>query len=261
MINEKELPNLEDFLAMSQAFGMTKRPIKDFVIEHPDIAEDLRAYDPVKLAATIGGLLTKPELQSNCYRLEVLLHMTLICARGRKKPDKPSIIRWFNRLEHGMCGRWEDPAEDVFVSSIETRNGNYRVLEGIWEANGFYLQRVVNVIDNMPDGPGYSDIKQSVHALLKLSDLICERAGLSRYQTGNEIPRETLPANLLSSLAPYGVVRFFESKIIEENIDPSDLRPFYFQPDAAKNIPQESLGHTSAERFPIIYDNKCLYLS
>lgn len=141
-MNEAEL-NLESFLAMSQLMGMGNRPINEFLSAHNSIADELQAYDAIKLAGTIGSLLAKPELQSNCYRLEVLLHMAIAQANGRKKPDSRSIARWFNLLEQGLCGRYEDPAEDVFVNSIETPEGNFRILEGLWESSGFYLQRIV----------------------------------------------------------------------------------------------------------------------
>ena len=39
----------------------------------------------------------------------------------------------------------EDPAEDVFASLVSTPSGNFKILEGIREANGFHLQRILNV--------------------------------------------------------------------------------------------------------------------
>ena len=44
----------------------------------------------------------------------------------------------------------EDPSEDVFVTLVNTPRGNYRIFEGISEGAGFYLQRVLNVIEKMP---------------------------------------------------------------------------------------------------------------
>jgi hypothetical protein len=41
---------------------------------HRELLVELRSLSPVQTAATFSGLLTKPELQANCLRLEALVH-------------------------------------------------------------------------------------------------------------------------------------------------------------------------------------------
>ena len=166
-------PSLEEFFAASQLLGMSAVPLKAVVSSHPDLAAEMKGFDPLKIATTFAGLLTEPELQSNCFRLEILVHLALVFGKGQRTPNRKQITRWFSILDDGPCGRLEDPAEDVFVTLISTSRGNFRVLEGIWESAGFNLQRIVNVVDDMPTAGGLDHLRDSIYALLKLSDIIC----------------------------------------------------------------------------------------
>lgn len=44
--------------------------------------ECFRGMHPVRAAATFGALLTVPELQGNCARLEILAHQALVLGSG-----------------------------------------------------------------------------------------------------------------------------------------------------------------------------------
>ena len=143
---------LDDLWAGMQAFHFGSVPLGPIVAEHEQLMSGLEAFDPLRLGATFGGLLTVPELQSNCVRLEVLVHLGLALGKGTRKPNEKLVCRLFSELGEGMTGRQEDPAEDVFVSSIATARGNFRILEGVWESAGFYVQRVVNALDSIPAG-------------------------------------------------------------------------------------------------------------
>lgn len=130
-------------MAAAEAFSTGAISLDVMVADHPGLVEQLCSFDPLKIAAAFAALLTVPELQSNCVRLEALVQLGLAIGKGARKPLTKHLARWFAALGAGRCGLAEDPAEDVFVGLIATPRGNFRVLDGIWESGTFYLQRVV----------------------------------------------------------------------------------------------------------------------
>jgi hypothetical protein len=108
-------------------------------------------------------LLAVPELQSYCLRLEALVHLSLAVGGGRQKPNRKIVGRLFAEAGKGRLGIKEDPAEDVFVALMATRRGDFRVLEGIWEAAGFYLQRLVNLLELLPAGALADRLREPVY--------------------------------------------------------------------------------------------------
>jgi hypothetical protein len=81
-----------------------------FANEQKKLFAEFGDYDPVRLAATFGGLLLVPELQSSGLRTEALVHFALALGRGTKKPNEKTVARLFEALGNGMAGRLEDPA-------------------------------------------------------------------------------------------------------------------------------------------------------
>ena len=79
-------------------------------------------------------MLLDKRLQSNCSRLEALVHLALAVGSGSTLRTQKEFADCFNCLGDGVCGRLEDPAEDVLVSLVTTSRGHFRVLEGIWES-------------------------------------------------------------------------------------------------------------------------------
>src|ERR1700674_4152521 len=162
--------DLDDFLQAAQSMQFGALSLEQVARSHPRLIADLKKLDAVKTAATFAGLLTHPELQANCLTLEILIHLALAYSRGRTMPMQRFFHKSFQILRDGYSGLMEDPAEDVFVSLVNTPAGNFRIFEGLREANGFYLQRILNVVDTMPDDRGYNNLRSSINALLKLSD-------------------------------------------------------------------------------------------
>ena len=241
-------------------FGPGPLGLAPFAKEALEAVKDIGSLDPLKLAATFGGLLTEPNLQSNCLRLEVLVHLALAMARGNRKPPDKVIADLFHTLGGGAVGRYEDPAEDVFVSLVRTPRGNFRVLEGIWECAGFYLQRTMDALERIPRGQPFDRIRDHAYALLGVSDAICERAGLVRYQTGNAIPENELKPrdmNRLSSLRR--IVRFDARRLASLGITTGDLDPFIFDPNAGGDLLSERIGHSELERYPLCIRNDELF--
>jgi hypothetical protein len=208
------VPNLEQYFAAMQLLNLSGVPLAGIAAENKELLRTVEALDPVKAASTFAGLLTVPELQSNCFRLEALVHLCLAFAQGNQKPTGAFVAQLFAEFGKGQCGRVEDPAEDVFVTLIVTPRGDFRVLEGTWESAGFFLQRIVNVVERMPREGGYEELRESIYALLALSDLVCERAGLTRYQLGNTSRLKTLPQELADAgSAMRRIVRFSSDEL------------------------------------------------
>lgn len=251
---DESLQSLEDFARFFQHdFGTPK--LSFIASENPDLFKAFKNFHPVKMATTFAGLLTHPALQSNCLRLETLIHLALVCCEGNKTPPAQFICHVFNAMSNGTCGRLEDPAEDVFISSVYSSRGNYRILEGIWESAGFFLQRFVNIIEQLPDSGNLDRFKESIHALLKLSDLLCERLGLNRYNLGNAIPEAHLPRKLANDLATARrAVRFTREELILAGIEIRNLSPFIFKPRNREALLNQTISHTDLERRPVGLD-------
>jgi hypothetical protein len=253
--------DLESFLA-EQSFGFGTVPLSPIAAENRALLRELESYDPLRTVSTFAGLLTAAELQSNTLRLEVLAHLALAVCGGRRKPNAKLISHLFAQFGNGTAGRLEDPAEDVFVSNIATRRGNFRILEGVWESAGFHVQRIVDLLEGLPAGGRYGLLRESVYALLQLSDLLCERAGLTRHQLGADIPLEKLPQRIAASAgAMRRLVRFSTAELGEQGISLDRLAAFGFDPARRGDLVTEAIGHSTLERYPLaLHNDEILFL-
>jgi len=248
--------NLDGFLAALPFFGIGVVPLRPIADEQRQILTALDSFDPLRLAATLAGLLTVPELQSNCIRLEILTHLALAFGGGKRKPNDKIVSRLFSEFGNGIAGRQEDPAEDVFVSLVRTPRGNFRVLEGTWESAGFYLQRVVDALELVPAGGRYDPMRAAVYSLLRLSDAVCERAKLYRYQLGNEIPQKAISKKLLDASGSLRrIVKFTEAELRALGVSIEYLAEFGFNPAARAGLVEEKIGHSTLERNPVVFRN------
>jgi hypothetical protein len=263
MMFNHPVPSLDDLLGHLPLFGFGGIPLGSAAAEHSELFREIESFDPLRLAASFGALLTVPKLQSNCARLEVLTHLCFALARGTRKPTANIVARLFKALGDGMTGRLEDPAEDIFVSLIITPRGNFRVLEGIWESAGFHTQRIVNALEIAIDidAPAFTPMLDRVYALLKLSDMVCGRAGLPRYASGNVNPEEKLPPKILENIKSLRRrIRFTEDELTAAGISVSELAEFGFDPPNRFSLPSDTIGHSVLERNPIVHRNGEFYL-
>lgn len=245
-------PGLQSFLGLPGMFAM-QRSMSRLAPDSPARAKAFEEMDPVRAATAFGALLTVPELQSNTARLEMLVHQALALGRGGKKPSDQWVAAQFRDIGRGVAGRLEDPAEDVLVTYCTTSMGGFRVLEGIWECAGFNLQRVVNVVEGMPSGGRFDRLRANVFALLRLSELMCGRAGLSRYELGGGYPEASLPRSVSARLASLRRrIRFTFAELAEAGVSRAALATFVFPQGGQGQLLDGELGHTALERRPLI---------
>jgi hypothetical protein len=228
---------------------------------HPDIIAELRKLDPIKTAATFAGLLAMPELQANCFRIEALVHLAATYCEGRMAPTKGFVRRSFERLSEGYCGRMEDPAEDVFITLVNTPRGNFRIFEGIREGTGFHLQRILDVVESMPEREPYSRIRRTINCMLRLSDAVAERAGIRENSLGQETPLNALPPGVADRLSlARGLIRFSEDDLGRLGIEEASLTEFVFNPGNRNELLAQLIGHTELERRPIAFRDRSAHL-
>jgi hypothetical protein len=252
----------EELFALRAMFSASNVTVADIADEQQTIVAELAKMDRVTLVATVGSMLASPSLQANAYRLEALLHISMAHALGRQNPSSAFIQNAFTSLGDGICGRLEDPAEDLFSTSVHCRQGNFIVFEGLRESNGFYLQRVLDVIEEMPEKEPFASFRRAVFALLTLSDAVAKRAGVSQFIVGEIVPQADLPkeiAERLGSMLQW--VLFSENDPEVRRIRLDDLQPFLFKMPESELLGQ-SLGNTSSERYPVLQfgDLICLAL-
>lgn len=251
------LEEVESLIAEGMRWASLSVSIQEIADDNKALIRDLSSYDPRTAIPLLASLLTIPEYQSQCIRLEILVALAVVFCKGRKKPNFGQAIRWFSLIGKSRCVAGEDPAEDVFVSLVHDCNGNYRLLEGVWEAAGFYTQRVLDVISTMPDDGEFGQIKRSFRALLIISEIICQKAGLQRYQLGSDEYHDTLhPLKNLKFNNLASKVKITFKELDEKGVSPADIDPFIFYPRMMKNLAKQQIGASDLDRHPLIVFSK-----
>ena len=199
-------------------------------------------YDLNKSIAAIGGLLTLPILQANLFRLEEIARLALANCGGRQSPTLKVAARWF-KVVGAHVGHMEDPTEDVFVTRVIFDGRNYRILEGLYEANGHYLQHILRVVERMPRRDDFVAIKRDCKALLSLSDLLCDRAGLDAFIEGSKFPLEAFPISKVPTMKRLATLTTFSYRdLAATGCDANWLGRFILSPNV------RSVGWTLGER-------------
>lgn len=226
----------------------------------PAVIKKLERYCPVATAAVFGGLLLNPRFQKNCLRLEYLIHISIAAGNGVRTTPYQDLINAYNEVGN-ECGHLEDPPEDLFAHRIYTRQGNYIVIDGIWEGAGFYLQRFMHVVESMPDKGLFGALRKSIHALLKISDYICSRANITPNSLGEEFGQDRLSGPTAAKAAALkSSVALSPADLKNLRIEFEDLTPFIFEPPARYSIKDQSLGNTALERKPLAMIGDIIYL-
>lgn len=257
---ETDWDKLKELFAERNRWANLLVTIEEMANENKSLIQDLSRYDPIVVIPLLASLLTLRILQSHSIRLELLVALAMVHCRGRQKANINQIVIWFSKIGKSRCSIAEDPAEDVFVSLVQDRNGDYRIIEGVWESAGFYTQRILDAIAMMPETGHIDQLKKSVHAMLVISDMVCEKAGLVRYQLGSDEHYMSLSPRILpgcDTLTSHVTITL--SELAERGITPDDIAPFLFHPRMKEEMLTQEIGLTHLDRCPLImFDAKVL---
>jgi hypothetical protein len=256
------MANEEHLLGLEAMFASMNVTLRDIEAGHRSDVSQLCRMEKLTATSTFAALLAVPELQANAYRLEALVHIAVAKSNGRHHLASEFVRKVFKRFGDGICGRLEDPAEDLFTTVVHCSSGNFLVLEGLREGNGFYLQRVLDVLEGTPDQGTFARMRRSVFALLALSDAVAGRAGLVHGMVGQPEPLSDIPGKMLDRLnAMRRWVRFKRGDLEDLGVDLRDLSPFIFNSTVSR-LEDESPADSSLQRHPLLLlrDEICLAL-
>jgi hypothetical protein len=241
------------FIAEQHRWASLFVRIDEIVKENKLLVRDLTKYDATIAVPLLSSLLTLPELQSNCLRIEVLVYLSIIHCKGRKRPNLENVMQWFALIGQSRCAIGEDPAEDLFVELVMDQQRDYRLIGGLWEGAGFYTQCVLDIVATMPDAMPFAQTKKNIHALLAISDLICQKSRLARYQLGSDDRHHKLSLSmLLERKILLSHVTITSIELTKIGISKDDLEPFILQPYMRNELFSQHIGNSHLELHPLI---------
>ena len=252
-MNEKpSLTHVQAALAEAARWAHLQVSLEEIADDVKPLVRDLSTFDPIETVPLLSGLLTQSEYQWHCIRLELLSALALVHCRGRKRPRIEDANRWFCSLGESRCVSGEEPAEDVFVSLVYDQQADYRILRGCWQDAGFYTQIILDVVATMPDEGPFGQIKRSTQALLAVSDIVCGKAGLGRYEVGAEQHHATLAQEHLPSrddLIGRATVPLAELAAL--GVTPLDLEPFILTSQMKSALVGQEAAYSYLDRHPL----------
>ena len=128
--------------------------------------QQLKHFHPIKSANLVAGLLIDPRFHANTIRIEALVHYILANCGGTQRPSSKKVQAWLNDFPPiSGAAYMEDPVEDVFVTKVLTDRGDFRIYEGMWEANDFCLQKVLDTIKPIPESFDLNSLFRPIQAL------------------------------------------------------------------------------------------------
>lgn len=231
--------------------------------EAPELIEEISTFHPIKAALQVATLQLEAKLLPANLRIDALVHLCVNYGAGERTPSPAKIGKWFKTLGETHAGFLEDPPEGLFSGLVRSSEGEFLTLDGIWESPTFYLQRFIDIIDDMPDNAQLLSIKQAAYALLRLSDAICRRAGIPRYELGGSDPIDELPKAILRRLPRRTkLLSFSQSDLSEVGVQRSQLDPFVALLEKLQSDVSAPWGGAMVDRYPLVLlDEKIVCLA
>lgn len=195
-----------------------------------------------------------PELLENTIRVEILAHLVSACCRGDAEPQPNDLSDWIGKfMADSPAAPLEDPAEDLFVSCVNSKFGSFRIFQGNFGDAAFHVERLLAFFAEKPDFPTFQETIDGVLALLRLSDALAERVGLSRYSAGGGHAGKRIRLPRWRDLEPR--VRstcFTDADLQSLGITKSSLTDFFLSEEHRAKLTQEVMWGSSLERRPLL---------
>ena len=192
----------------------------------PKLVRRIARYAREDLLDKLVGLGVSPEYQANATRIETLIHIGLIAAHGTTNATRNDLSKLLNGFEGHEAVQHEDPAEDVFVSTVSTLTAQFRIFNGIYPGADYSLQRLLDAV-LAQDFEHHDSIARRCDALLRLSDALAERCGFAANEFAESRQwRTDWPLSLPLLLTRGAASRFTPEDLVELGVDIADLEPF-----------------------------------
>ena len=199
MVDSLSSQELESAIADCIQWSRLDFTFKEVASENNALVRNLAKYSPESAIPMITALLTLPKYQSICIRLETLATLAVVYCKGRNLARTVDVSRWLHMIQQTRIVLADTAMRDVFVHLVRFEGRAYRVIGGNRVSTGFFLQRILDVVECMPDQECGALGKETVKALLVMSDQICARSGLYRYQADPDIVVQRISATDLPS--------------------------------------------------------------
>ena len=228
-----------------------------------ELAADLANYNPFITISRVAGLLTVPKFQANFIRLEALVHLAVAYCAGNKKPDYNDLEKWLNHyLGETNFALMEDPVEDVFLTNIETSDGNRRIFEGGWESSDYSLQIMIETLLTFLYRKENASLIKAIYALIRLSDCVADRLGLERWHAESSTDKDFLPVtHSLNIKARERAVAFSLQDLEKIGVTRETIAPFIMGDDYKRRLVSEAIEDSSLHRYPLVEINNSIILA
>lgn len=251
-LSQPDLQFLLEAMADKAAWATSSNSLGDVAKDNAGLVAELANFERAGTVALLASLLTLPAHQPECLRLELLVALALIHCQGPQVATVDDARRWYTSIGASSSVIGEDPAEDVFVSIVGNLKGDYRILEGIWEASGFYTQLMVDVVFSMPEGGYFIPLKRAIQALLQLSDFICANSGLRRLEPGGQTNSGSLETGGLDASELRSRVTLTKRMLRAAGVAIADLSPFIIDHTQINTLASQAPSAGVLEQRPLL---------
>lgn len=204
--------------------------------------------------AMLGALMTEPRYQANTIRLDWLQRLVVSGAKGKFKPGASDIALVLNAaLASANVTSLEDPIEDFFCDVVPTSMGDAEIFTGHWERASAYTYTMLQAFEGLPDARVKQNTLRSAHALLRLSNELVRRAGVTRfaYDVGDPGGVIRLPStDFLRDWARR--VRFSAAELEALGINRKEIAPFILGAEQCANVARERMGDSRLDLHPLV---------